>query len=134
MYKELVRKYLTNAEEKLAAAKYLLEGNFYKDSVSRSYYSMFFAAKAILTMKDIYPETHKGVVLQFGLQFVKNGFVEEMYGRAFRIAKEQRETADYEIDIEVSQEEAETNYKKAVDFLKTVKKAIKKLQKENDHL
>lgn len=129
MYKDLTKKYLLNAEEKLKAAQHLSEGEFYKDSISRSYYSMFFAAKALLSLKEIYPETHKGVVLHFGLQFVKDGFIEEMYGRAFRIAKEQRETADYGIDIEVCQEEAEGNYKKAVDFLRIVKKAIKKLQK-----
>jgi len=128
LYKDLVKKYLLNAEEKLSVAEYLLNGEFYKDSISRSYYSMFFAAKALLATKEIYPESHKGVVLQFGLQFVKNGFIKEMYGRTFRIAKEQRESVDYGIDIVVHRTEAEENFKKADEFLKVVKKAIEKLQ------
>ncbi|MEK7274521.1 MAG: HEPN domain-containing protein, partial [Candidatus Desantisbacteria bacterium] len=60
MYKDLIEKYLLNAEEKLSVAEYLLIGKFYKDSISRSYYSMFFAAKALLATKEIYPESHKG--------------------------------------------------------------------------
>ena len=130
MHKDLIEKYLLNAEEKLSVAEYLLKGKFYKDSISRSYYSMFFAAKALLATKEIYPESHRGVVLQFGLQFVKDGFIKEMYGRAFRIAKEQRESVDYGIDIVVHCTEAEGNFKKAAEFLKVVKKVIEKLQKE----
>ena len=84
MYRDISRKYLKNAEEKLNAAKHLLEGEFYRDSVSRSYYSMFFAAKALLALREIYPQTHKGVVTQFGLQFVKNGFIRELHGRSLR--------------------------------------------------
>ncbi len=58
MHKDLIKKYLLNAEEKLSVAEYLLKGKFYKDSMSRSYYSMFFAAKALLATKEIYSESH----------------------------------------------------------------------------
>jgi uncharacterized protein (UPF0332 family) len=91
---------------------------------------MFFAAKALLATKEIYPESHKGVVLQFGLQFVKDGFIKEMYGRTFRITKEQRESVDYGIYIVIHRSEAEENFKKAAEFLKVVKKAIEKLQRK----
>jgi uncharacterized protein (UPF0332 family) len=44
----LVKLQLEKAEERLEAAKYLLEGEYYEDAVSRAYYSMYYAAKAIL--------------------------------------------------------------------------------------
>jgi len=47
----LHEKYIENAEEKLEAAEYLLEGGFYNDAVSRAYYSMFYSAKALLSLK-----------------------------------------------------------------------------------
>ena len=37
---KLHEKNIENAEEKLGAAKYLLEGGFYSDAASRAYYSI----------------------------------------------------------------------------------------------
>jgi len=75
----LHEKYIENAEEKLEAAEYLLKGGFYNDAVSRAYYSMFYSAKALLSLKEIYPKAHKGVITKFGLEFVKKGFVDRTY-------------------------------------------------------
>ena len=80
------------ARETLGAAEYLLKGGYYNDAVSRAYYAMFYAARALLASHDIHPKGHKGLILQFGLEFVKTGFIEEMYGRALSHAKERRES------------------------------------------
>ncbi|MDO9045526.1 MAG: HEPN domain-containing protein [Methanobacteriaceae archaeon] len=71
---------IENAHEKLEAAKNLFENEFYNDSVSRAYYDMFFAAKALLFEKNIHPKTHRGLISQFGLEFVKkNEFKKELF-------------------------------------------------------
>ena len=49
---------LHEAFEKLHSAEYLFDGHFYKDSVSRAYYAMLHAAKALLSLRAIYPKTH----------------------------------------------------------------------------
>jgi uncharacterized protein (UPF0332 family) len=67
----LHKKYLENAVEKLEAAEYLFEGKFYSDAVSRAYYSMFYSAKLLLSMKELYPRSHKGVISSFGLNSLK---------------------------------------------------------------
>ncbi|MER8277455.1 HEPN domain-containing protein, partial [Acinetobacter baumannii] len=41
---------LAMADEKLNSAKILLEYKSYKDSISRSYYAMFTAVRAILAL------------------------------------------------------------------------------------
>ncbi len=43
---------LESAREKLSAAVDLLEKGYYKDSASRSYYSIFTAARALLAVKQ----------------------------------------------------------------------------------
>lgn len=48
----LVAYRLENAKEKLKAAIALLEDSDYKDSVSRSYYAVFSAARALLATKQ----------------------------------------------------------------------------------
>lgn len=118
---------MENAEEKLSVSKFLNNNGFYRDSISRSYYSMFFAAKALLSLKNVYPKTHQGVIIKFGLEFVKNGFIDQVYGKSLSIAHEQRETADYDIDIEFTKEDAEKNIKRAEEFINAIKKAIEEL-------
>jgi uncharacterized protein (UPF0332 family) len=49
---------------------------------------MFYAAKALLSIKDIHPKTHIGVVSKLGLEFVNKGFVEEIYGKIIAKADE----------------------------------------------
>jgi uncharacterized protein len=124
----LHKKYLVNAEEKLEASEYLFEGKFYSDAVSRAYYSMFYSAKLLLSMKELYPRTHKGVISQFGLEFVKTGFVEDVYGRALTHAKDRREVADYDLEKDFTSQEAEAIIDDARRFLDRVKEATQKLE------
>jgi uncharacterized protein (UPF0332 family) len=129
LYKDLVKRHLENADEKLSASKSLKDNKFYRDSISRSYYAMFFAAKALLAVRQIYPKTHQGVIMKFSLEFVQRGFVDKIYGKSLSIAHEQRETADYDIDADFNKEDAEKNICRAAEFINAVKKAIKELEK-----
>ena len=115
------------AKRRLDAAHHLLEEGFYEDAVSRAYYSMYFAAKALLLKRDITVKTHKGLLSKFGLEFVDEGVVEKYYGRALRIAEELREEADYSISREISKEEAEAIVEDADKFLVRIKEAIKEI-------
>lgn len=130
--KELINDYLDNAEEKIKVAELLFENGYYKDCISRTYYSMYWAAKALLIFKGLNVKTHKGLITRFGLDFVKKGFVEKVYGKALRIAKEEREAADYEIDINYSCEDASQSIQKAKDFLTKIKETLKILKKNNE--
>ena len=118
---------IERAERRLEAANHLFDQGFFEDAVSRAYYSMYFAAKALLLKKDISVKTHKGLVSKFGLEFVDEGVVENYYGRALRTAKELREEADYSISREISREEAKTVLEDAEKFLERIKRAIREM-------
>lgn len=115
---------LVLAAETLAAAEYLLKGGYYNDAVSRAYYAMFYASRALLASRNLHPKGHKGLVLQFGLELVKRGFIEETYGRALSHAKERRETVDYNIDAVMSPEEAGIIIEDAQRFIERIQKAF----------
>lgn len=119
---------LERAASKLSAANVLLKEGYYDDAVSRAYYSMHFAARALLLTKDITPKTHKGLIAKFGLEFIDHGFIERVYGMALNVAKEDREEADYSIVCEISTEEAEAVLRDAEKFLTRIKEAISELQ------
>ena len=119
---------LERAESKLSAAKVLLKEGYYDDAVSRAYYSMYFAARALLLTKDIAPKTHKGLISKFGLEFIDTGFIERTYGRALNVAEEDREDADYSITCEITEEEAKTVIEDAKKFIDRINRAVKEMK------
>ena len=88
---------------------------------------MFYTARALLASRDLHPKGHKGLILQFGLEFVKKGFIEETYGRALSHAKERRETVDYNIEAAMTPEEARAIIDDARVFLERIQKAFDEL-------
>ncbi len=70
---ELIRVWLTLAEEKLEVARELLDLSRFDDTVSKAYYVMFYSAKAALLAVDVDLRRHSGVVSQFSQRFVKGG-------------------------------------------------------------
>jgi len=56
------------AEEALKVSKLNLENAFYSASINRSYYAVYYAAKALLIKKGKNPKTHSGTIAQFGFR------------------------------------------------------------------
>jgi uncharacterized protein (UPF0332 family) len=119
--------HLEEASNKLAAAKSLLGNGFYKDSVSRSYYSMYHAARALLLTKHLSPKTHEGMVAKFGLEFVKKNAIEKFYSKALAKGKDICEIADYDVITEITEEEAKSLIEDAEKFLERIKRAIREM-------
>jgi len=109
---------MERAHEKLEVTKRLLEEGFYADAVSRAYYAMFYAARALLAERDLYPKTHRGVISQFGLIFVKAGQFDREIFDFFVRAQEDREEADYGVLVEIEEEEVKELLEGAEDFLR----------------
>ncbi len=121
---------MERAEEKMSSANLLFENNMFGDAISEAYYAMFHAAKSLLTLKDIHPKTHTDVVSQFGLQFVNDGLIEELYAKSLAKVQIRREKADYDIYYEPSEKEAESVIGDAEGFLERIKEAIKEVAKK----
>jgi hypothetical protein len=119
--KKLARYRLELAMEKLEAARILFEKGKYKDSISRSYYAMFSAAKALLALRGVDSATHVGVISLFNRYFVKENLIDKKYGKTLVEAKDLREDSDYKDFFIVSKEEAAKQLKDAEEFIEVVK-------------
>jgi uncharacterized protein (UPF0332 family) len=115
---------LEEAEKRIEASKILLGEGYYKDAVSRAYYSMYSASKALLSMKGIQTKTHEGLASKIGELAIK-GVIEREYGRILTKAKDMRGTADYGMYKEFSLEEVRSLIENAERFLERIKRAIK---------
>ena len=62
--------YLNLSQEELETASLLLESNRYRASISRAYYSMYYATQALLISENINTSTHKGLIKLFRLHFL----------------------------------------------------------------
>ena len=123
MKKRVLRQW-EKARKKLASAEKIYTANLYEDAISRAYYAMFHAAKALLLTRHIEISTHSGVINLLGKHFVKSKQLEIIYAKMLTYAKELRENGDYETEVELSSEDAEQVLKDARDFLKKVEELI----------
>ena len=124
--KSLISYRLESAREKLSAAEDLLEKRHYKDSVSRSYYAIFTAARALLATKRLDSSKHSGVIALFNQHFVKSGAVSKDASKWMERAKLYREQADYGDFYIVSFNEAEAQIQSAGEFIGEIETAIEK--------
>lgn len=70
---------IDTARETLNVAKECLENKHYKDSINRSYYASFYAARAILALERIDFKRHKDVIAYFNKNYVATGIFEKRY-------------------------------------------------------
>ena len=122
--RELIRAYLTLADEKLAVANELMTSAHYDDALSRAYYVMFYAAKAMLLAIDSDPHSHSGVISQFSQHFIKSGQIDRQYGRMLSKAMQAREATDYNPMRRPLSSEAEQTITHAEAFLTKMKELL----------
>ena len=88
---------IIEAEDCLKDSLIMLNEQRFKASVSRSYYSMYHAAKAALLSIQVETFTHQGVNVQFAKHFIKTGIFDKTLIQSFSKMLERRIKADYEI-------------------------------------
>lgn len=74
-------------------------------AVNRFYYSVFHAARALLSTKDIEPSKHSGVMAVFNKEFVKTGIVSVQASKTFTEIFSMRNQADYTDFVNFTKEE-----------------------------
>ncbi len=117
---ELMQYRLNTAKEKLESAKILLDNGNYKDSVGRSYYTMFASVRALLAKEGIDFSKHAGVISYFQKEYVKTGILDVKYSKYISQAFQIRNNADYTDFYIVSKEDAQEQFAKAKEFYEMV--------------
>ena len=124
--KETGRKLLEKASRSLQAAERLLHGGDAEFAVGRAYYTMFYAAEALLSEQDLRFRKHGGVHAAFGEQFAKTGVFDPKYHRWLLEAFNKRVTGDYGVESLISAEDADTVIAQAREFLESVHRHLER--------
>jgi uncharacterized protein (UPF0332 family) len=112
------------ARDKLILARKLTVDGYYNDAVSKAYYAMFYASRALLLAVGEDPHKHTGVVSLFGAHFVKTGKTDGKFGRTLAVAKRLREESDYDERKHATKEEAEQAIADADEFIREVQRLL----------
>ncbi len=122
--KELSSYRLQEAEDSLKVAQNCLDNGFYKDSINRSYYSAFYAIKAILALGIIDFKRHKDVVAYFNKEYVAKGIFSREIGKRLGTLKQLREKSDYDDFYIASKEKAVEQIETAKAILQVIKEYL----------
>jgi uncharacterized protein (UPF0332 family) len=112
------------ALELLSDAKYTFNGDRYNTSISRSYYAVFYGAKALLVKKGIITKTHSGTINKFGLECVVNGDFDKKIAKILSELEEERSIVDYDYEFYADKIRAKEDLINAEKFLKECEKFI----------
>ncbi|MCI5901403.1 MAG: HEPN domain-containing protein [Blautia sp.] len=119
--KELTIYRVEQAEESLKASKNCFDNGFYKDSINRSYYSAFYAIKAVLALGTIDFKRHKDVIAYFNKEYIATEIFPRTLGRKIGILKQIREESDYDDFYIASRDEALEQIETAEIVLQSIK-------------
>lgn len=124
--RELAHGYLTKAR----VARELVGKDHWEDAVSRAYYAAYHAAQAALLTEGQRGETHRGVVLLFGLLLVKTGKLDRRWGKLLANLKDDREASDYDALSFIDEATARRALEEAEEFVAHVGSYVTGLMRE----
>lgn len=121
---------LDNAKEKLESAKLLLDAGKYRDSIGRSYYTIFTAVRAVLANDKVDFSKHSGVIAYFQKEYIKTGKFDVKYSRHLQTAFQIRNSCDYDDFFIASKQDAEEQYSRAMEFYEEIQNYLLNMDKE----
>ncbi len=98
---------LEKAQASLDGARALLRIRLCGFAASRAYYTMFYAARALLLGEGARFHKHSAVISALGERFAKTGRMPSEYHSYLIAAQDARITGDYEFQEQVPETEAE---------------------------
>ncbi len=119
-----IKKLIEKAEHALEVAEELMKSNYPSDAASKIYYSMFYAAQALLKSEGIDVVKHSAVESAIGYYFAKQGRIDPKFHRMLIDARKVREIADYDIEEEIVEPIATLKIEEGKAFLVTIKNLL----------
>jgi uncharacterized protein (UPF0332 family) len=118
---------LTQAEESLDEARYLLAGGkSLRSVVNRVYYGMFYSILGLLIYEPYASSKHSGVLSYFNKRFIGDGIFPEQMGRTVHKAFDLRQRGDYREYQEIEPDQVGPLLEQADAFVRAVRQYLEK--------
>ena len=130
--RKAIEKMIERSKGAFKEANLLCEEGLCYGAISRAYYSMFYLTQAVLTTKDLSRKKHFAVISAFAEHFIKQGLLSKDLHSKIRQAFDERNVADYEVEILKSEEDSIEILKYALEFSEQVTPFLKNWIEENN--
>ncbi|OIP36388.1 hypothetical protein AUJ95_09440 [Candidatus Desantisbacteria bacterium CG2_30_40_21] len=127
----LARYRLQEAYESLEEADILLKEKKTRGAMNRVYYSMFYAALALLATKQLEASKHSGVISLFHKEFVKHQIFPKDIAKFLDVAFDLRNKCDYKDFVIIKEEHVEELLNEAKCFVERSGQLLDKLLETN---
>ena len=126
--RSIIAKYrLEKASNCLKVSKLNLDNEFLPDSINRSYYAIFYAARAIMALDGADRKRHSGVISYFQEHYIKTGILDKEYSNIIQDAFNMRQITDYQDFFIIGYDDAVEQLTNAEKFYDAVKAYIEKM-------
>jgi len=124
--KEEVALYIKKSEHALEVAEQLIKDGYPSDAASKIYYSMFYAAQALLKSEGVDVIKHSAAESAFGYHFAKQNRIDPKFHKMLINARKMRELADYDVLEEITEPTAIAMMNDCKEFLSTIKTTLQR--------
>ena len=121
---ELARHRMEKAGHNLRVARQNFHLGQFEEAISKSYYCILTAMRALIALHHRDSHRHEGVIILFHKLFVQPKLFPKDFNRVIRRLKTLRENADYGDFVEISKQEATEGIQKAEEFLKRAEEVL----------
>ncbi len=119
-------KALEKADNAVQNAAYDLKGGFVLATANRAYYACYYCMTALLYTENVYAKTHHGIRAKFSEHFIKPGIFPTSSSDIVTLLFDYRQEADYDLDADITPEEASYLVEKATAFLQLTRQYFQK--------
>lgn len=123
--KDLAKYRLEKSAESLNEAHILFDNESYVGCINRSYYSIFYAMRAVLALDNTDFRRHSGVISGFQKEYIKSGIFDKSCSDIIESAFRIRNKSDYDDFFVISKEDTKNQLNNADEFYALINEFIK---------
>jgi len=127
---DLARHYIGKARARYDDGLALKNMDRYESAANRLYYALFHATNAVLALKGVASNRHRGVKTLFDMHYIKPGIMDRKYSKLYNTVLEVREDSDYEDFYVIDKAEVDSNFLQVKEFIDYAEAFIGKVESE----
>lgn len=125
-FRKYIELIIEKAHRLLKTAELDLDGGDCESSSSRAYYAVFHMMEGALLFKGFSYSRHSAVISNFNLHFIKQGVFPKEFSKNIERLFEQRQLGDYDVEDNISKDDAVENIDIAVKMVKAIEGVLKR--------
>jgi uncharacterized protein (UPF0332 family) len=118
---EEIKKEFHRAQKSLQSARLLLRDSLLEDTLSRAYYAILHAARAVLLAEGVNVTSHRAVRRLFGQHLIKSGKLSAHLATILAEEQDDRMLADYDVLFDPERERVQKRVDDAEAFLVAIR-------------